>query len=227
LGGGKGMKINNQEITKVKVKIIIQKILNSNPLGEWLGKEDTKTLHDLLTYHEEYEKKKGKGIKGFKIQINYYKQRGFYIYRIDGSSTDFSYLKCLQPPTLNSKIKAACRTAITEDILNFKEEAFKNSPTLICPLSKEILTFNSCHVDHFNPTFIDIFNEWITDKKISEQDINQTEDNSVRTYFINKDLEKGFRKFHNSKCNLRIISPTTHRNLRKKKDESISQIQED
>jgi len=221
------MIINNQEITKVKVKTIIQEILNSNQIGEWLSKQDTEILHDLLTYHEEYEKKKGKGIKGFKIQINYYKQRGFILYRTDGSSTDFSYLKCLQPPTLNSKIKTACRTAITQDILNFKDEAFKNSPTLLCPLSKEVLTFNSCHVDHSNPTFIEIFDEWIKDKKISEKDINQTEDNSVTTYFINTDLEKSFREFHNSKCNLRILSPIAHRNLKKEENESISKIQED
>jgi len=218
------MNINNQEITKVDTKKIVQRILNSNPIGKWLNEEETKIINDLLKYHKEYESKKGMGIIGFKIQKNYYNKRGFILHRTNGSSTDFSYLKCLQPQTLNSKIKSACRTAITEDILNFKREAFKNSPTLICPLSKEILTFNSCDVDHFNPTFIEIFNEWIKAKKVSKQDINSTEDNSVRTLFTNKDLEKSFREFHNSKCNLRIISPAIHRNIKGVKNEGISKI---
>lgn len=206
--------------SKAEVKRKVQTILNKYPLNIWINKEDSEMLLDLLTLHKEYESKKGVGICGFKVQEMEWKQRGFVLYRIDGSHTDFSYLKCLNPPTLIQMIKQACRSAIEEDIIYFKKQQFDLNPIIICPLTNLKTTFYSSHVDHHNPTFKKIFDEWIKDKNINSEDINPSEDNSIKTYFVNKELTESFRLFHNSIAELRILSPKGNLEREKKEDDT-------
>ena len=218
------MKFFNEEITKVKIKKIIQTILNNSNLNEWLNEEEHEIILELLKNHPNYNTKKGNGIKGFKIQYNHYKKRGFYLYRIDGTFTDFSYLQCLNPQTLLFKIKKACRNSIQEYIISFKIRSFQNSNSVKCEISGKELTFNTCEVDHYNPTFKEIFEEWISNKKITYGDINNSQDNNELTSFTNKELNQSFKEFHNKVANLRILSPEINRELERGKNEIISKI---
>ena len=62
---------------------------------------DEQFLLDLLELHPQRDDKIGRGIDHFEIRTNpkFVKQRSFYLVRIDGSETDFSFVKCLRPPT--------------------------------------------------------------------------------------------------------------------------------
>jgi len=166
------MKINNKIYnTKSEIINLIRKILNSNKKEAWLNDKDSKILLDLLKNHPSYTLKKGCGIKGFQIRKTQYGKNGFVLYRTDGSYTDFSYLQCISNPTLLTKIKQACRTAISEEIIKFKIKSFGSKQTIKCAISKTNLSFNNCHVDHYNPSFKNIFNKWIKDKNIIIEDI--------------------------------------------------------
>jgi len=181
------MILNNKTYTK-KVDIInlIKDILNNNPKEVWLNKNHKQILLDLLKNHPSYNTKVRSGIKGFKIRNTQYGKRGFVLYRINGSYTDFSYLQCITHPTLTTKIKQACRTAISQDIINFKIKKFGSSKIIKCEVSGVDLSFNTCHIDHYNPTFNEIFKEWYINKKITLLDLNHSKDNEETTYFTNK-----------------------------------------
>lgn len=204
------MIINNKDIPKTKIKEIIQTILNNYPTMTWLPKEEEKLLLGLLKYHPNYHNKLGVGIKGFKIKRTSYGKKGFFLYRLDGSYTDFSYLKCLNKISLLAKIKQACRNAIEQDIINFKIKKFNGRKEVKCALSGKDVTFNNCHVDHYGGSFIEIFNEWFKNKKIIESDLNTSKDNEEIIYFTNDGLKQSFRKFHNNIANLRITHPEEH-----------------
>jgi len=136
-------KINQKTYnTKESLKRDIQKIFSSSEYGlnEFVNEEHKNILNDLLKYHPYYKEKIGCGILGFKIYLTKYKNKSFRLIRVDGSSTDFSYLKCITNPSLLTKIKHCCRSAINKDILIFKDNLFENNSKIICPVTEEILT---------------------------------------------------------------------------------------
>lgn len=201
--------------TKISVTKAVQYILHNNEVDVWLLGGSKKTILDLLKYHPHYEIKRGCGIKGIKIQNTQYGKRGFVLYRVDNTYTDFSYIQCITHPTLLIKIKQACRTAISQDIINFKKIKFSRKKVIQCELTGKNITFNGCHVDHHTPTFKEIFDRWFINKKITLDDINHTKDNVETVYFTNKKIERDFKQFHNKLANLRIITPKE--NLKRKK----------
>lgn len=196
--------------TKISLLNDIKKILNSYNLDDTINDTDKKIIVDLLKYHTEYKDKLGPGIDKIKIQETPYKNRGFTLFRKDGSFTDFSYIKCINHPTLLSKIKECCRHAIIEDIINFKQNMFSENKTIVCPITHKNIGYEDCQIHHDNPTFSKIMKRWLKNKKITEEQINKSKDNSYETYFTDKSLIIDFRDFHNSIANLRAISKEGH-----------------
>jgi len=160
----------------------------------------------VFSRHQEWEEKKGVGIDHLEVRSNRYKQKNFYIVRIDGSVTDISFLKSLQHPTKLSVVKEACRTAILPLILEIRSEIqlpFK------CPLTGETVTDKKLiHVDHYDLTFDEVFNKWIEDKNLNElyEKVAKSQDNSEQTYFEDDIINKDFLDFHNKNTHLRVIS---------------------
>ena len=208
--------INNKIYeTKGEVANLIKNILYKYNIGDYVNSRDRQILLDLLKYHPNYEQKIGCGISGFKIYITQYKRRGFMLIRINRSSTDFSYIKCITNPSLFTKIKLCCRNAIKDDIVKFKNNLFNKKQDVICPITNKILTKNNCHIDHYNPTFKEIFDNWYKNKTITENDINQSFDNNETTFFTNESLKNNFRTFHNKIANLRAVSINANLSLLK------------
>ena len=211
------MILGKKEVTKIYVKKRCQEILKYYPRGIWLPKEDKEFLVELLKNHPRYEIKKGKGIKGFKIRKGVFNQKMFELYRIDNSFTDFSYLRCLNDLSFEAQIKSSCREAIEKDILNFKIRKFEKEK-VFCEVSGIELSFNNCHVDHFSPTFKQIYELWRIQVNISKNDLSSKKsiDNEERIWFTNEKLRNHFRTFHNSICNLKIVSPQINLEVNKK-----------
>ncbi|GAX82585.1 hypothetical protein CEUSTIGMA_g10011.t1 [Chlamydomonas eustigma] len=71
-------------------------IMNSAPMDVNLNEYEAKALHDLLKNgHPHAAKKIGEGLAGFQVRrFNEAGALAFYVVRKDGSSEDFSYLKC-------------------------------------------------------------------------------------------------------------------------------------
>jgi hypothetical protein len=200
--------------TKKEVKEFTQSILHKYNDGDFLEKNDYDFIYDLLVKgHCDPDKKIGCGIAGICIKNTKYNNRCFNIYRLDGTCTDFSFVKCITPKNQIQDLQAACRTSVIEDINKFREDYFKQNQDsngfVVCPFTKQKVNIHNCHVDHIPPnTFIRIFLDWMGSNKISpeEIEIKGYEDGETDKEIVNEDIKNSFIKFHRSKMDLRITS---------------------
>jgi len=174
--------------TKIAKKKRCQEILNRGNILE----EDKQFLFELIKNHPEFELKEGKGISYFFIKKTQWNNNGFWIKRIDGSETDFSYNQCLLPRTRLQEVKTACRSAIAEDMM---------------------LQARRGYIAHHEIPFIEIFNLWIKDKNIEKLELNGTEDNCVIIKFKDNLIAEDFRNFHNSIAKIKEITPEEHNQI--------------
>ncbi len=201
--------------TKEEVTKYVQEILYRYDDYQFLNKTDFNFIHDLLENgHHNPIKKIGCGISGFFVKKNMYNKRGFFIKRLDGSETDFSFVKCIHPKSSLQDLKSACRSAIREDIVKFREDFFSKNKDLngfvTCPFTHEKVSVDNCHVDHIPPdTFNKIFSDWLSSQNIEPKSIELTgyDDGDMTKEFVDKDIEKSFVSFHKERMNLRITSP--------------------
>lgn len=207
--------INNRNFnTKDEVVKFVQSILYKYDEGNFLEKQDFDFIYDLLIEgHHDPDRKIGCGVAGIFVHSNGYGNRGFFIKRLDGTETDFSYVKCIYKKSPLQDIKSACRTAIRDDIVKFREEFFSKNQDkdgfLICPLTKEKIALDNCHVDHVPPnTFNKIFSDWIITKGIEPKTIKLIgfADGEMTKKIVDKELENSFITFHRERMTLRITS---------------------
>lgn len=71
---------------------------------------DEQFLLDLLELHPQRDEKMGCGVEYFEIRVNpkFVRQRSFYLIRVDRSETDFSFMKCLKPPSHRQLVMMRC-----------------------------------------------------------------------------------------------------------------------
>jgi len=194
--------------TKIELKKQIQKILNKSKINRVLDAKEFELVYSVLKMHPNSKSKIGCGVKSIYIKKNYYKNNGFFIERIDGTKTDFSYLKCLNGDNKLNEIKAMFRTAIRPQIISFRNNAFKTKAYLKCPITGEYVSEHNCNIDHFIPSFFELFYVFINENNV---DLNQIkvggkEDGFQEYYFIDKTLERKWKKFHKKFANLRVLS---------------------
>lgn len=197
-------------MTKVKIKekcrFILQEKYN---IGDVISDEADKTfLLEIFSCHPDYSKKKGSGIDYISVKKTLYQDRCFYIHRTDGSSTDISYNKCINSPSKKSIINSACRNAIRSEITSYRDSNVEYGVS-VCPFTNEILYEHNTHVDHYDMTFSEMFNSWISTKDIDTvySFIADKQDNSMETSFKSFSyIIPEFIEFHNKHCKLRCIS---------------------
>lgn len=153
-------------------------------------------LLELLKTHPEKDLKIGCGVKDFFVKKTIYGNLGFNILRNDGTTTDFSFMKCIYKLTEYANIKIACRNSINQQIKNLKTN--KNKV-----------------IHHHNISFNDIFIDWLNRNKEIDLRINKTEDNCQETFFINPKTVLSFQKFHEEISDLIEIDIKTHKAIHK------------
>lgn len=72
-----------------------KEILNRYKLWETINGPDADDLDALLKRHKDVAGKIGSGVRAFKVIQDEYKGRCFGIERIDGTTEDFSYVRCV------------------------------------------------------------------------------------------------------------------------------------
>lgn len=81
--------------TQKDLRTYISKLLLKYKHGTAVDNDDFLFLLDLLEHHPEAEKKKGCGIKSISAGRNKHGTPSFYLHRNDGSTDDFSTVKCV------------------------------------------------------------------------------------------------------------------------------------
>lgn len=173
-------------------------------------------LLSIFKNHSEWETKKGIGIKSISIINNFFKTRCFQLNRIDGTSTDISFTHSISNVSKISEIKKACRNAIRDEIVKFRNANVEFGKT-ICHFSNEVLTSENTHIDHYDLSFDEMFSIWAASKDLHYlySKINETQDNSFTTFFTDNAIINDFVNFHNENCKLRAVSKTANLSILK------------
>lgn len=212
--------------SKNKLTGLVRDIIGGYKAGCELKGADLKFILELLKYHVRYEEKVGCGIDKILLRKNTYGKLGFMIIRKDGSEVDFSWVKIIKYMNeksdqenkrdyiLASLIKA-CREAVKYDIRCFKLNYFKKygeDGVALCQETGEMIDYTQADVHHSVVSFKEIVEEWLNvfSVNIFNVKIGGYEDMSDTHYFIDKDVENCFRKFHNQKAKLIIVNKQVH-----------------
>jgi hypothetical protein len=173
---------------------------------------DNAFLRELLARHPRAAEKIGVGVSHFVVTTDavWHKTRGFVIVRTDGSSTDFSFMKCLNGENLKTLVHEALRGAVVDQILDFKNNEFARG-IVYCVFTHERLTSDSGHVDHAPPNTFDVLaRRWMNENNLSLGDvqISGPQDNNYRRVMTDEEQKSSWQQFHAGHAILRVISRT-------------------
>ncbi len=197
--------------TKKSAKAYFRNIRDSYQDDEQLNSRDTEHLHMLIVHHPESDQKIGCGISHFTVTTEtvFRKTRHFVLHRNDGTSTDFSFISCIDGRSLRGDKLEALRRQVEEQIIRFRDELFSRGK-VYCPYLRVELSLNSCHIDHAPPnTFMKIVEDWLESEGIDLLDIQITppKDYQHVTHMTDLQQKEGWSSYHLANANLRILSP--------------------
>lgn len=164
-------------------------------------------LLDLLTLHQESDLKIGCGVRRFFVGPDGYNKACFWLERIDGSTTDWSFPKCLTPPTHKQEVLAGLRHAIVDQVLAFRGEAFARGA--VCAITGASVTVQTAHVDHKPPkTFAALVEAFLKEQHLNFADIavESTADGSTVTELFDPAIVEAWSIFHAQEAELQLTS---------------------
>lgn len=150
--------------------------------------------------------------------------------RNDGSTTDISYIKCLNKNRLQGipvsekekdalfrqSRRAAMRNAVTDQIDYFRSKFFEDKTTVICDISKLEIQFDNCHVDHI-VSFDSLCQIFEGENDITENMIGGSQDNQNFKYLNDDIILSKWCDFHQSHANLRVVHPVANLSILRRK----------
>ena len=199
--------------TKSELQERIKRILWRYEDRQTLATDDFEFMLDLLQHHPRAETKMGVGVAHMLVKKNpiYHGTRSFYLVRLDGTETDFSYLECITPTSKRKKVKMACRALVEPYTMEFKQRFFdERGGVAICELTGEKIYFIGSHVDHIPPkTFDALFAQFIDYYGIDIEAIDLKDefvDNKIQNELADENLSTLWVKWHNEHAELRVVS---------------------
>jgi hypothetical protein len=173
-------------------------ILDKHNSGDLVTYNETKFLQAAIALRgaEKLKKKIGAGIESIFIGYNDSGDKAFFIRRIDGSETDFSYIKCFTNPSILTDFSNACRNAI------------QNTKATL----KTGLGYDQYHVHHNGIDFKTIVQKFIEDKHIDITSVVFLSGDGIEgSYFMDENLASDFREFHARLASLEVLPKEDHK----------------
>lgn len=180
--------------------------------GQRIAEEDDQHLRHLVAIHPEAEAKVGSGISHFTVETErrFGTTRHFVIHRIDGSSTDVSFLSAIDGTNDRGDRLEALRRAIEDHVVSFRDSTFASKEEIRCPFRGTLVTRSSYHVDHKGPrTFIRLVEEWLEEERLRLEEVLITPpaDNQIVRDMTDKRQLDSWRRFHHTNATLQLVSP--------------------
>lgn len=144
--------------TATSARDFIRTFMNNAEVDTPLTNDDERFVLALLGRHPHSTEKIGSGIEYFVVRINRFvgrANRGLWIKRTDGSEIDFSWVECLKPSTHEYRVKNAMRSAIQDDVFEFKRITFNGRSTVDCKITGLPVAFADADVHHV-PSFVEL-----------------------------------------------------------------------
>lgn len=189
------------------IRAIVARYGDDVPLG--IG--DAEFMSALLENHPLADAKIGAGVASIVVRRNpqYPSTRGFYLHRVDGSSTDFSWTECIRPTPHHKKVLAALRVVVKPQTMAFKR-AFFDAGGNRCELTGEAIEFVGSHVDHVPPlTFNRLVEQFCYEYGFDLDKLPLRDEAANNKYadVIDDDIVTvGFAEYHRQFAKLRVVS---------------------
>ena len=224
--GAKDFMIGKTKYMYKKDALIFYKtILNSYKFGESLTDQHFNDIVDLLNYDFELSAIEDNDvivegeselndeliindIRIAKVQFN---TKCFELVYDDFSTGYISYIHIINRPkiTAESNFNTACRNAVQQDLIDIKQEYFKNHSKqglVKCQESNQLSKWEELAVDHRQPNTFSIIVDRF--KEVSKMNIRELEfvvDQNNFLHFRDEELIAEFRSYHKNKANLRVV----------------------
>lgn len=192
----------SRKAAEESIKAILAGAALQTPL---VGDEDA-LLRGLVACHPAAAEKIGPGIRHIDVRIIEYGQRGFWLTRVDGSSTDFSYRKALDgAPSHRTLVLGALRREIRGQVEQFRADYFATDPNPWCELTDQPLFNNpDSHVDHIRP-FVEIAEEWVRQAGGWDRLETKPADDGIGRILADRAAAVDWRGWHARHAHLRVI----------------------
>jgi len=203
--------------TKKAAGDAIRAVLYSYKPGETIKAMDAAFIRDVLARHPESDSKIGAGVESFQVQRNY-ATVGFWITRIDGSRTDFSFIACLSPPTKRQNVMAALKAEIRDQIALFRRAAFGSESEIKCEVTGEPITESNSHADHIRP-FIQLAEEFLDLEGLTVDEVGviPTADGKLFNALSDRVLAVKWHSYHRMCAELRMVTAAANMGLLRRK----------
>jgi hypothetical protein len=205
--------------TKAQALEYFHAVLYRYEPGDIIGKDDTRELLWLLDRHPDADQKRGGGAIGFSVERLFGGARRFRILRVDGSSIDFSFRKCIdKPPSPLSRISAALRVEVRGAILRAKWDYFDAHGDVYgrvaCQLGcGSLVTIDEADADHAPPyTFHVLATTFLGALSLPAEQVllEPLVDEQWGRRLQDRDLAARWQDFHHRHADLRIVCRGEH-----------------
>lgn len=167
--------------------------------------EDVSLLADLVAMHPEAVTKIQMGIRHFEVRQNV-ATRGFWIVRVDGSDTDFSFYRAIRPPVHADRVRAALRRAVSPQVAAVRDAAFHGGAEVRCPITDDAITPETSHVDHAEPLFVDLADAFAAVEGGYEAIRVATADGAFGPALVDEGVHQRWQTLHAANARLRVVS---------------------
>jgi hypothetical protein len=180
---------------------------------------DEAFLHDLLDLHQDATGKRGVGIDHFEVRLTKeFRRPGFFIVRIDGTVTDFSFLICLTPATHRKRVLTAMRRAVKDQVVAFKREALAEDGTAVCAVTGAVVTAADIHVDHHDPDFLTLAEDYAVQRGGFDTFGIINGDGVIGAEFADPAVRDAWADHHHNIAQLQITSLQANLSLRRRSE---------
>ena len=123
----------------------------------------------------------------------------------------FSYIKCCQSTERCKRddLFKALRTAVLDDVQEFKDKAWKDKEVIECPLSHVMTRKGDSDIDHCGPfQFRDIVRMFVAqiNDDVSKLATRASTKGIGTCELVDEEVANRFREFHKEKAQLRVVN---------------------
>lgn len=191
--------------TKGALGSAVREILYRYPPGSTVtGADDDAFMRALIQRHKHAREKTGAGIDRFEVRMNL-KHPGFWIIRVDGTETDFSYLQCITSTMHRSDVLHAFRLAVAPDAIAYVVAAFRSGPVQCGVCAAMLPDRNRAHADHFPVTFINLAESFASAWPGGFEGVLLTRADGQMGSALTDDCYAAWRAYHSEHARFRML----------------------
>jgi hypothetical protein len=137
------------------------------------------------------------------------------VIRVDGTETDFSYLKCVSEKTAWSEFTEALRRSVKQQIWEAKEKVFLWDEVIT--LAGETVTREETRVEYLSPdTFGWLAEEFSLTEKLDKNNLPLGPSPDGEKVIVDQALESRWQAFHEKRAKFEVLSENKYKKRKAK-----------